>query len=268
MIDYFDALLRSAGLGAAGTAATPPGLQAEAADLVELDQEVVVGPAPVKEGDDGRSAAPALPPADAPPVTAQSAPAAAEPAGEARIRPGEPARPPAAVAVAPEALPAQRIGPTQSAATIHPLVQAALHWVAADPQVQAQQTAAQVVPATAAPTTSPIRRPSAAEPQKPAAVEAQAIEPSPAPGPGPGRPAGPQQQPGAAPVRVVEPAPRFPGTPESVAVTEPATELHIGAIHVTVDAARAPVAPAVAAAPPMPPVPVRSAYLRSRAPRL
>jgi hypothetical protein len=74
----------------------------------------------------------------------------------------------------------------------------------------------------------------------------------------------------APPPRGIGDAPRQRSVaPEPPAVQRLAPDVHIGAIHVTVDAQRPPAPPIAPVAPVAPPPPAaRSDFLRSRAPRL
>ncbi|HMO47492.1 MAG TPA: hypothetical protein PKB14_15855 [Rubrivivax sp.] len=261
MSDYFGALLRSAG----ALAATVPGA-ATGADLVEQEVEIEAA-APGERW--VASAEPAREQAPEPTARGVDAPAAAMPAERAGTA-QEPA--PAPPVAAPDARSAAPRAPSESPALTHPMVRAALRWVGADPQAgwppKDEATPARgdtLLPPTprAATTVQPVaaRVPPAAQPPVEDRVE-PAGRPKPAPGIELTLPAAPR--PHALPERVQSRPAAPPARP---------LDLHIGTIHVAVDApapraASQPAAPA--AAPPRlsSPPPERSAFARLRLPRL
>lgn len=277
MSDYFGALLRSA--GAAPADALAPAAPIGQADLVEQEVEVEVDASP-------ESAAAAH---------SSEAPAGIEPAPSApnEARPGARERR--------EVMRGESVGSpfTRPALDeVHPVVRAALEWVAADPESVegAESTSASAEPQRVS-DPSPRRQrppapfaPPAASADIMAAAAAESLRPRHAPAlppfehraaheaePAPARAAAPIQ---SSPVGDLDLALRPSSRAWQPVVTtmdEPAppqdrVEVNIGTIHVRVDApaARAVVQPAPP--PPRPPQPARPAdrgsFSRSRVPRI
>jgi hypothetical protein len=295
MSDYLGALIRSAGFGAAPLVGLPA---PQPVDDDPLEQAVPseaaahacadtprpnVDPAPSGAAAGARVAAiDAADLADSHRGTGHPAPAATN--AQSRVEsPGGPDPSPPATASA-SAPPANA---SVTGAAPHPVVQAALRWVAADPALRRVPTRAEAPQAADA--TPGFHGPGSDATARfmPDASEAMRSAPS-SPivsAPGPAAPAAspsghrPRAVDGdwhaaepyeAAPVRFATAARALPATPP--AESKPAPEVHIGSIHVTVDAPRPPAAPPV----PAPARPTsaargaapRSAYLRSRAPRI
>jgi hypothetical protein len=263
-MDYFDALLRAAGLAGGGAAAAAVEPRAAAPDLVELSDEVEVPSTPTVH----LPARTAPTDANGAPVDAPAA-AVVQPARTSESRAPDPIgdRPESLRAAVQEPRPTPREPLVQATAGVHPLVQAALHWVAAG------STAAD--------------EPQAADPQLPSVIELtpknlpmQAARVSPTPHAtaietAAQNAASEKRRDGRSTSKAVAAAPlqraaeaepmRPPRRPNNSPVAPPLPEVHIGAIHLTVDAPRPPALPPV----PAPPQPAaRSAFLRSRAPRL
>lgn len=273
MSDYFGALLRSAGaLAAPARLPTPAPSAVPGDDIVEQDLEAE-GAAPGERA-----------PARAEPAHEQAAEAAAWPAaapeadapaprdGVARQQPAAPSAAPDAPPAAPPPAPLpQREDP----ALAHPLVRAALRWVAADPQ-------ALPAPAHPAPPTHAVAPRAAPSPEVgPAVASPRSIE-SPAEASrvaaAPGRPQAVREIGETGEIELSLPAaPRrhaaSEGASTRAAAAAPARpiELHIGTIHVAVDAPppRAVVQPLAPPAPrPQAPAAERSGLSRLRLPRL
>jgi hypothetical protein len=250
---YFGALLRAAGWPA-GVAAPPRASASPGADLTEIDAEREVR-APASPASRSPVAQPQQPVSPSP---SSRAPAHAEPEADAP-------RPRAAAAEAlPEQRDAQPAAPEAHAVApppLHAAVQAALSWVASDPQGRADVSAAQMLVAesTVVQTQADI---SEIEEEK---QETQGIEPD-MPMQGDIDDEGMPFPSSRALVQRRAPAPRaerhMRASP-SAAPREETIEITIGAIHLHVEAPQATgVVPAAAPAPP-PAAP----SLRSPAPR-
>jgi hypothetical protein len=261
MSDYFGALFRATGLAGRPVAAAPA--------LREVDVEVpVAGDAAVAEAPtDPRGASPASAanPSSAAvpshPPTAAATPVGAAATGAADAVAG-PARAPAAVGHADAAkaepattdaadAPAPIDLPAPSEVVSHPAVQAALRWVAADPQGQPQAPLQRPDPARSALATPAGRSSSPV----PAIAATSAIAESPTRVDTIGAP------PRVAASARAAPFDRPPRRPDD----EPAVEVSIGSIHLRVDAPAAPqttTRAAAAAAPAAPPSAARSGLAR------
>jgi len=266
-MDYFDALLRAAGLAGGGPAAAAAEPQAAAPDLVELSDEIEVPSEP---------AALVAPRAAPPDVNGASVDAHAavftQPAAPALARAPDPIgdRPQPLRAAVQEPTPTRREPSAQATAGVHPLVQAALHWVAAGSAAgEERQAADPQLPSVIelAPKTLPTQAARVLVPPQATTLEAAAQNAAPE-----------KRRDGRSTPKAVAAAPlqraaeaesmRPPRRPNNSPVATPLPEVHIGAIHLTVDAPRPPAPPPVPA-PPAPPQPAaRSAFLRSRASRL
>lgn len=283
MSDYLGALMRSAGFGAAPLRHQPPkaadedpfeqAVETEAAS--EADSHLANAPDAAHAHDEQtspRDAAPAAATqADPPHATA----AAARGSDSARLR-SELPRTSAATSVSAAASPAPH---RATAAGLHPVVQAALRWVTADPALR-PSSAHTAPPPVAEPPVRPVQTveqpavtrqpltrtatPSRAERLDATPVPAaQASEPRAA---WPRPTAVSREAPSA---RIEAPARAASAAPKADAQSAP--EVHIGSIHLTVDAPRPAQPPAAPPARPVSPsrsAPARSAYLRSRAPRV
>ncbi len=277
MSDYFGALLRAAG-AAAASPAVPAAAAGVAAggDIVEQAIEDEAG----VPGE--RVAPPAKPPhGPGPEPAARSAEAAAD---DRRTRPAYAlsapapaapltATPEARAAASPATQPAPPPPRRDDPALAHPVVQAALRWVAADPQ--------------AVPAADPLSANGDGLPRatiRPGAEDRLAPARAPA-GPRPAivDPGGSAKPARAAPeidlTLPVVPRPRARSASERAETREAAAtarpiDVHIGTIHVAVDAPpRAAVQPVIAPAPPRPEPPpssaaARSGFARLRLPRL
>lgn len=264
--DYFGALLRSAGLPAAGGATVEAPGQAPGADLVEIDverdaTEAPVQPRPVPQ----QPASPARRPADRTPRAATAAPPPPPPPGLRAAAPRPAARD--APAASPD-------GVAPAPPPLHTAVQAALAWVASDPQGRADAGAGLREPGATPPAATGIDE---------VALQADALAPvrhgaddDDAPGstrhdidgiegiddiddgsPPAATAAVPAGRPAPRPAtqrRAREPAP---------APREERVEITIGAIHLHVDAP----APAAAAVAPAPAPPSAAPSLRTPTPR-
>jgi hypothetical protein len=281
MSDYFGALLRSA--GAAPPDAVAPGVPPIGqADLVEQEVEVEVG----------------APPESAPAAHSPDAPAANEPASDT----------PTEARLAPDRREVVRSEPAGSLVTrpaldeVHPVVRAALEWVAADPEpVERAVSAVSDVPAAQPVGASSPRRqlphsPTPfAPPAAPAAPLAAALteprrtvqpphvppvlriqhEAEPAPQlQAPSSPPSPVREPDLALPRASRAwQPVVTPTHEPAPAPQDRIEVNIGTIHVRVDAPPVPRAVVQPAPPPQrPPQPARpadrSSFSRSRIPRV
>jgi len=273
--DYFGALLRSAAaLAAPARPPTPASAVAPGDDLVERDCDADAA-APPGERAPAR-AEPAHEPAAQPvawPAATLDADAPAHRDGVAQQRFAAPSVRPDLQPAAPPAAPLpQREGP----ALAHPLVRAALRWVAADPQALPAQAQPALPTHLAAPphaAPSPEAEPAVA-PVQPVAPPADAGRAAAAPR----RPQGMREVGDIGDIELTLPAlPRRRGAPEGAApwpveaAPRPTIDLHIGTIHVAVDAPppRA-VLPPPAQPAPRPPAPAaeRSGLFRMRLPRL
>jgi hypothetical protein len=251
MSDYFGALLRSA-----GALAAPAGMPAASAaaapgdDLVEREVEVEAG------GPDER------PPTRAEPAREQATEAAAWPADAPGVEV------PAQRADMAWQQPAAPLPRHEDRALAHPLVRAALRWVEAD------------APEMPAPTQKAVPTRGAAPPRAVPSPEAVPLFAPAHPIAGPadeGRVAAAPSRPPADPeIELTQPAaPRRHAAADSAAHRPAAPartiDLHIGTIHVAVDAPppRAVVQPIVQPAPrPQPPAAEGSGFSRLRLPRL
>jgi hypothetical protein len=240
-------------------------------DIVEQAVEVEAGARAE------RGAVPVEPPPErGPEPAARSAAAKGPPTAPAAVPKAAPAATPAArAAAAPATPPAPAPPPRDDPALAHPVVQAALRWVAADPQAG---PAADPLPAVGDGRPRTALRPGAED------------RPASSPGPAALRPAmvgrgEPARPPRAAPeIDLTLPLAPRPGTPAAferadargAAVPARSIDVHIGTIHVAVDAPpRATVQPVMAPAPPAAPArperveaAARSAFARLRMPRL
>lgn len=269
--DYFGALLRAAGaLAAPMSMPTSPPAAAPGDDLVEQDFEVQAGvpgePTPDR-------AVPAHEALAAPPPAA--APHADEPVHRAAVAPEPPAAPAAVPDAPPAVAPAAPSPRPGDAALAHPMVRAALRWVAADQALPAQAQAALPTHAAAFARARSLAEagPVFAPAQPLVASAADADRP-------PALPARPQTARETGEIELTLPAaPRRAG--EGVAAPRPAVaptrgiDLHIGTIHVAVDAPPPrtvqpvqPVQPPAPVAPPAPRAAERSGLSRSRLPKL
>jgi len=231
---------RNAGPGTAPFAGTPAfAAHGRKADPVQV--KAVGRPAPASSPGQVKPAAPSMAPA----ATAQMTPP--------RLHETHAPPPPATTPLVPA---------TSAEPALHPMVEAALRWVAAEPgpapirpgadvrsdlHLALAHASTTVLRGATAPGPAPLPR-VRAEPFTAVAREPAARA---APAPGMARSA-PASQPGSA---------------RAAQDTRP--EIHIGAIHLTVDAPRpAAPPPAPARGPQMAPAAPRSAFLRSRAPRI
>lgn len=268
--DYFGALLRAAGaLAAPAGPRTPSAAAAPRDDIVE--QQVDVEAAAPSEPEP-TPAEPAHEPLDEP----APAPMAAAQADGSTKHPGQAPQQaalttaPAAAPAAPSAAPWPR---HEQAALAHPVVRAALRWVAAEAQSLPAQASAALptetnAPAHAAP--SPQAGPAAAPAQPVAqlASEGRAATAS-------GRPMAVR---GSGEIDLSLPAAPRPWLRHEVVAegtaarpaAAPGIDLHIGTIHVAVDAPpRVVLQPAAPPAPrPQPPQAERGGWSRMRLPRL
>lgn len=265
MSGYFGALLRASGLGTGPPAAPAPDFSLEHDMQVEPFGAPAVTPAPPlarKDGVTGMQAAaaplpPVTPPHPADMVVPASAASVQAPAPSASVT-GErvqPAATPARLSSdVPAAGPARAQASTPATSAGHTAIQAALHWVAADPALAP-------APAARSPVPAPAVTPSAAAPAyvTPAAAPARAPQPVATPA----RPAMAAVFPSFSPS--VSPSLSPPLSPP---LRDEPVDITIGAIHVRVDApavqaSTAPRAPAVAEA-----RPVRSGLARRALRRL
>lgn len=292
MSDYVGALMRSAGFGAAPPRRSQPVAADDDPFEPSMGAEPFAGAEPIRAEDSPTAGAPTAATRDgAPPDVA----GAVDP-----YRRKAPLAPEADRLQAERAMPridgdtshaGERAPPpphTPSAA-LHPVVRAALRWVAADPAAQPAPPNVER-PVASRPLASATRADAPdGSPPRAASLAAPALpprRPAAGPGPAPHQPHAPhaphavELRPAATPGRAsAANAPQRAGIARLPAATPatakdlppPAPEVHIGSIHVTVDAPRA--APPPAAPPARPATATRaastrSAYLRSRAPRI
>jgi hypothetical protein len=289
MSDFFGALMRSAGFGAAPLRPQPPKaadddpfehvVETEAPSSADGHPTHALDAAHSREAQtsslDVRPAAAAQ--ADPPHATAATAATAAAARDADSTRPrSESPQTSAALSATAAAAPAPL---RATAAALHPVVQAALRWVAADPALR-PSSAHTAPPPVAEPPARPgqtVETPAASRrlpAPMPAPARTERVDATPVLAAQAAQPRAAWPRPAAAsretPSVRIEPSARAASAaPKADAQSAP--EVHIGSIHLTVDAPRPAQPPAPPPARPASPsrsAPARSAYLRSRAPRV